>query len=229
MSLFNSGSKISFVPETVARQDLHDDERARDEHFRDERTIEEPGHGERTINELATNVGVQTPGLAAEGQVIPLIEEQLVVSKRTVETGTVRLHKHTEERVEEVRVPLTEVRWQVEHVPVGRVVESAPGIRQEGDTTVYPVIEERLVVRREIVLVEEVRVTRGTATTQHESTYTLKREQITEDRGDAEMRGVNASSAAMDASGAGTPGMYAHADVEAAIPSFVDMGTRRQR
>lgn len=125
---------------------------------------------------------VQGYGLAEEERVISLVEEQVVVGKRMVETGTVRLHKHTEERSETVRTPLQQVTWQVEHVPVGRVIEGAPAIRQEGDTTVYPVVEERLVVRREMILVEEVRVTRSTTVTEHESTHTLKREQITEDR-----------------------------------------------
>ncbi len=120
----------------------------------------------------------------ADEQVIPLVEEQLEVGKRVVETGTVRLHKHTEERTETVDVPLTRVTWQVEHVPVGRVVAEAPAIRYEGDTTIYPVVEEKLIVTREITLKEEVRVTRTASTTHEKSSYTLKREQITEDRGD---------------------------------------------
>ncbi len=50
--------------------------------------------------------------------VIPLVEEQLTVTKRTVETGTVRLHVHTEEVVETVEAPLLQVQYGVEHVQV---------------------------------------------------------------------------------------------------------------
>ena len=119
---------------------------------------------------------------AAQDQVIPLMSEQLEVSTRTVETGTVRLSKHTEERTETLDIPLTRVQWQVEHVPVNRVVGEKPDIRQEGETTVYPVVEERLVVLRELVLLEEVRVTRIASTKQDTSSYVLRRETLAEER-----------------------------------------------
>lgn len=163
-------------------------------------------------------------GSLAEEQVIPLIEEQLVVGKRTVETGTVRLHKHTEERTETVRTPLLQVTWQVEHVPVGQVIEDAPAIRQEGETTVYPVVEERLVVRREMVLVEEVRVTRATATVQHESVHRLKREEITEEREGID-GGLGLTSSDPAAVGAST--MQADPS-EAELPGFLDLRSRHR-
>ena len=119
---------------------------------------------------------------ALEDAVIPLLEERLAVGKRTVETGTVRLHKHTEERTETLEVPLTSVQWQVEHVPVNQVVSEQPAIRQEGETTVYPVMEERVTILRELVLLEEVRVTRRSVTTTEISSHVLKREQIAEER-----------------------------------------------
>ena len=114
--------------------------------------------------------------------VVPLLEEQLVVSKRTLETGTVRLHKHTEERVETIEVPLARIQWHVEHVPFHQVVAEQPAIRQEGDTTIYPVVEERVTVLRELVLVEEVRVTRNATTTVEVSEHLLRRERVTEER-----------------------------------------------
>lgn len=123
-----------------------------------------------------------TTETAAETIVVPLIEEQLVVSKRTLETGTVRLHKRTEERIETIEVPLERVQWHVEHVPFHQVVAEAPAIRQEGETTIYPVVEERVTVLRELVLIEEVRVTRTATTTIEVSEHLLRREQITEER-----------------------------------------------
>ena len=41
---------------------------------------------------------------------------------------------------------------------VGRVVDEAPAARAEGDTTIIPVIEERLIVVKQLVLSEEVNI-----------------------------------------------------------------------
>src|SRR5581483_12103193 len=49
---------------------------------------------------------------------------------------------------------------QVEHIPVNRIVETRPGVRQEGDVTIVPVIEEVITVQKRLLLREEVRVTR---------------------------------------------------------------------
>lgn len=114
--------------------------------------------------------------------VIPLLSEKLSVTKRVVETGTVRLTKRVEEHTETVEIPLTNVAWEVEHVPLDRVVEEEPPVRYEGDTTVYPVMAERVTVLRELVLVEEVRVTRMIATTTETSTHVLRRETLIEER-----------------------------------------------
>ncbi len=119
---------------------------------------------------------------ATEEVVIPLIAEQLVVDKRVVETGTVRLHVRTEEHVEVVEAPLLQVQYTVEHVALGQVVEAVPPIRYEGETTVYPVLEERLIVRREMVLVEEVRVTRREVRTVETQSHVLRREELVEER-----------------------------------------------
>ena len=129
------------------------------------------------------------PPLAADGVqqiteqlAIPLLEEELAVSKRVVETGVLRLHKQTEERNETVEVPLTRVAWQVDHIPINQVVMEQPAIRQEGETTIYPVVEERVSVLRELVLVEEVRVTRTAVTTVETSSHVLRRERLLEER-----------------------------------------------
>lgn len=132
-------------------------------------------------NSVSSQVTSEAANLDGE-QIIPLLSEQLVVTKRVVETGVVRLQKHLEERTETIEVPLTSVRYEVEHVPVNQVVSGPPGIRYEGDTTVYPVLGERLVVTKETVLLEEVRVTRVFVTTQETSTHVLQREQMSEER-----------------------------------------------
>ena len=43
-------------------------------------------------------------------------------------------------------------------VPIDREVDAVPSIRTEGDVTIIPVVEERIVVRCQLVLREEVHV-----------------------------------------------------------------------
>jgi uncharacterized protein (TIGR02271 family) len=95
-----------------------------------------------------------------EEQVIPLLAEQLSVERRRVETArviaTVTTHHH-EHVIEE---DLVRERVEVERVPIGRTVDAIPPVRDEGDTTIIPVVEEVLVVERRLVLKEEVHLRR---------------------------------------------------------------------
>jgi stress response protein YsnF len=43
---------------------------------------------------------------------------------------------------------------------MGRIVETAPEIRTEGDVTILPVVEEVLVVEKRLVLKEELHIRR---------------------------------------------------------------------
>ncbi|MGI3903214.1 MAG: YsnF/AvaK domain-containing protein [Janthinobacterium lividum] len=91
-------------------------------------------------------------------ETIELLEETLAVSKRRKATGRVRITTHTETVEALAEVELDRYRVEVTRVPVGRVVDVAPVARAEGDTTIIPVIEERYVVVKQLVLVEEVHV-----------------------------------------------------------------------
>jgi stress response protein YsnF len=55
-------------------------------------------------------------------------------------------------------------------------------IRQEGDTTIYPVMEEVVVVEKRLRLVEEVRVTQRRATRHVREQVALRREEIVVER-----------------------------------------------
>ena len=50
--------------------------------------------------------------------------------------------------------------YDIEHVPVGRIIDAPVTQRQEGETLVLPVVEEVLVYRRKLYLREEIRITR---------------------------------------------------------------------
>ena len=82
------------------------------------------------------------------------------VDRRTVTSGLVWVSTRTEERREAVTVDLRHSDVVVERVPVGRRIDAVPEVRQEGDLTIIPVVEEVVVVERRLMLVEEVRVRR---------------------------------------------------------------------
>lgn len=116
---------------------------------------------------------------------VKVTEEQLDVHRETVDTGRpLRLRKQVEEEPVVVREPLDIETVQVERVPIGRVVDGWPAVRQEGDVTVVPVIEERLVTRKELVLVEEIRLTRQRKVVHGQAEVSLRREHVLVERFD---------------------------------------------
>ena len=100
---------------------------------------------------------------SAAGEVLlPLVQEDLVVGKRRVETGRVRVSVNTDVEERVVRETLRSERTELERVSINRELangEAAPAVRQEPDgTVVVPVLEEVLVVERRLVLKEEIRM-----------------------------------------------------------------------
>ncbi|WP_460839515.1 YsnF/AvaK domain-containing protein [Noviherbaspirillum agri] len=117
----------------------------------------------------------------------PVMEEELQVGKRTVDTGRgVRIHKTVSERQQVVDEPLLREELVVEHVPVGRVVADTdpPQTRYEGNTLVVPVLEEVLVVQKQLLLKEELRITRQQHREATPRTVSLRAEEVTLERFD---------------------------------------------
>ena len=81
-----------------------------------------------------------------------------------------------------VDLPLLHEEIAVERVPFEQYVDDVPPTRQEGNTTIYPVVKEVLVVQKRLVLVEEIRVTRQQTQVQDTQTVRLRREEITVER-----------------------------------------------
>jgi stress response protein YsnF len=63
-----------------------------------------------------------------------------------------------------------------------------PPIRQEGDITIIPVVEEVVIVERRLVLKEEVRVRRLSTKEQHQETVVLRKQEavVTRERPDSQ-------------------------------------------
>lgn len=125
---------------------------------------------------------------AAAGQeaVIPVAEEKISINKREKETGRVVVHVTPHLREETVDVALAEEHVEIERVPVNQFVSGPVSVRQEGDVTVVPVVEEVLVVEKRLMLREEIRVTRRRQTRRHVQPVTLRSEEARILRADGE-------------------------------------------
>jgi uncharacterized protein (TIGR02271 family) len=108
---------------------------------------------------------------------IPVIQENLSVEKRRIETG--HLVVHVEPKVEQqvLEVPLLEESIEVERVPLNRFVEAPTPVRQEGDVTVVPVFEEVLIVEKRLMLKEEIRLTRRRVATRERQSFEVRKEE----------------------------------------------------
>ncbi|HEX7646309.1 MAG TPA: YsnF/AvaK domain-containing protein [Noviherbaspirillum sp.] len=123
----------------------------------------------------------------------PVMEERLQVGKRLVDTGRgLRIRKTVGERERVIDEPLMRDELAVEHVPVGQIVpgDAPPQMRYEGDTLVVPVLEEVLVVQKQLLLKEEVRITRHRHEVREPQRVALRSEHVEVERfeGHGEMR-----------------------------------------
>jgi uncharacterized protein (TIGR02271 family) len=109
--------------------------------------------------------------------VVPVLEEQLRVSHRWIETGhAMRVRKLVREHTRDVELPAWREQVLVERVPVDRVIDAPVAVHHEGEVLVIPVVEERLVMRTERVLREEVRITRRRVAEPRVEPVTLRHE-----------------------------------------------------
>ena len=90
---------------------------------------------------------------------VPLVEEQLSIERRQVETDRVRVRTvvDTENLLVEDQVRVGQL--DVARIAVDREVSEAPEPYRDGDTLVISIVEERLVVEKRLFVVEELRVT----------------------------------------------------------------------
>lgn len=121
-----------------------------------------------------------------ETSAIPLAEERLSVSKRPVERR-VRIRTVTEDVPASFTEELHSERVEVQHHRVERELTGMPNIRTEGDVTIIPVVEERLVIEKRLFLVEEVHVRRLDGVERIEQPVTLRRQRVVVDRHDTHL------------------------------------------
>jgi len=89
-----------------------------------------------------------------------LSEEELVATTHDVETGRVVIRKRVETVPHEMPVDVRRDDVEIERVAMDMDIDESPGVRQEGETTIVPVVVEVLVVQKKLRLVEEIRITK---------------------------------------------------------------------
>lgn len=106
---------------------------------------------------------------------IPVWSEELVAETRPVTVDTIHIHKRVEDLEQRLNVPLEREELVVEHLRP----EEYDGHAADGpDEWIIPVHEERLVVRKQTVIAEYLRVTRRRRTEAREVHGTVRREVV---------------------------------------------------
>ena len=127
------------------------------------------------MTDLKTDVDTVTEPLL-------LHAEKIAVTRRRVEGETVRVATETRAVQKAIEEALLHERVEVQHVVIGRPIDTVPAVRQEGDVTVIPVVEEILFVEKRLVLKEEVRVRRVKVPDVYREMITLREQHVVVER-----------------------------------------------
>jgi uncharacterized protein (TIGR02271 family) len=166
----------------------------------------------RVTRDEAERLGAGVPQEAAGGAfarqagdrvTVPVLEERLAAETRAVDLGELRVRKTVETEEARVTQEVTRDDLLLERVPVNRPLEAPAASRVEGDWYVVPVMEEVLVVRKQLMLKEEVRIRRQPVTAEQEVRETLRRERV--ELEDATRDGVRGADAPPAGRGADSP------------------------
>lgn len=115
-------------------------------------------------------------------QVIPVVQEQVHISKEEIETAKVLVQTKVVEVEKTIDVPLMKEGYEVERVAMDQLIDTYPQVREEGDRIIIPVVQEVLVVEKRLKLVEEVHLIKRQTTVTRTEMFTLKKEEVIVDR-----------------------------------------------
>ena len=109
--------------------------------------------------------------------ILPVMEEELQIGKRKVETGVTRVVKKVGTSERTITEPLEKETVEVERVAVNRIIDRPVAERKEGDVTIIPVMEEVLVVEKKLCLKEELRIMRRHDVVMHTQREVVQKEE----------------------------------------------------
>jgi uncharacterized protein (TIGR02271 family) len=114
--------------------------------------------------------------------IVPVYEEELAVSKKIVETARVQVSRVTHSHEQLVDELLNHEKVDIQRIPIDKPIDAMPSIREEGDVTIVPVVEEVLKVERYLLLKEEIHIRRIKETERHQERVLLRRQEATVSR-----------------------------------------------
>ena len=117
--------------------------------------------------------------------VVPVVAEELTVDVEAHTTGRARVTTRTESVERTIEKTLSSLTAEITRVPVERELgsdEAIPQTRVEGNVTVVPLLEERLVIEKRLVLVEEIRIERVSGAETVKVPVTLRRQRVDVER-----------------------------------------------
>ena len=93
--------------------------------------------------------------------IIPVLEEEIKVTKKVIDTGVVNISKTIKESTEHIDIPLSSEEVIVNRVPKNELIDTMPAAsRYEGDVMIIPVLKEVAVVEKRMILVEEIHISK---------------------------------------------------------------------
>lgn len=115
-------------------------------------------------------------------EIIPVIQEDVVIGTERATTGTVRVRTviHQDEHAIDEPVTMTDV--EVKRVPVDLWTDEPIADRVEGDTRIISVHREEVIVQRRLHVVEEVHVTLRRREERHREIVRTRQTQVVVDR-----------------------------------------------
>ena len=123
-----------------------------------------------------------------EQAIIPIVEERVAVGKIVEEGRTVTVSSNSVEENVPINETLESSKVEVRRVPKNEPLDSAAETREENGVTIVPVMEERLVVTKQLVLVEEIHLVRTNSTRDVEQMATIRKTVVDIDTDDEPKR-----------------------------------------
>jgi uncharacterized protein (TIGR02271 family) len=110
---------------------------------------------------------------------IPILEEEIKVTKKVIDTGRVNISKTIQESTEHVDIPLFREEIIVSRIPKNEIIDIMPAAsRYEGDVMIIPVLKEVAVIEKRMMLVEEIHVTKIKAEKIETQEVTVRKEEV---------------------------------------------------
>jgi uncharacterized protein (TIGR02271 family) len=126
-------------------------------------------------------MSLQTDASAVSAS-LSLLEEQLSVVRQRIEGDTIRVSTVTSTTEKHVAEEIAHERIEVERIAIGRHIDTAPPVREEGEVTIIPVVEEILVIEKRLFLKEEVHIRRVRVPATHRETIPLRKQDVVVER-----------------------------------------------